>query len=355
MNIKVFNKENVRTFELSQISGYFSYCAQLFNDAAINWNATEGKILAVTHEDLRDKSFIPWQDINLIFAETCQQIYDYQYKFDYTKSYVFVTESATDFELLKQKFPGVALIHHFTVFNEVLDYGRELFSLQSHLSTFKIPNTQPDFDFFCLIGRRSKLRGRFVAKLSTLNLEKSLLKYHGEVLAKSGAPSHFDQFNYTSKNFYSDYHMVQSGMTLYSKIVQPQLYTNFRFEIQYETDAFDGVGWEIKEYHVTEKTIKPLIMRKPCLMYGAQHYHQWLNTYNIDLGHGNFDTAQFDGVESDMERIDELIKYLRQRSDFESILPNQESFQKNIFGLYQLSQLSFDNTRKLYEFIKTNG
>lgn len=355
MNIQVLNEAAGISFDRNLIIQYIQYCARLTNNFVIDLTTKPCNTLAVTHYDLQDIVNIDWQNLNLIFAETCQQIYDYQYKLDNTKAYVFITESAADFDYLKNKFYGVPIIGHFAIFNEILDYGKELYSVQSHLTTIPKASEQvPNYDFFCLIGRKTNLRGRFVTKMSQLDLEKSLLKYNGKIIEKSGAPHHYDQLDYAAKNFYNDYFKVPSGMTLYSKVVQPQLYQDFKFEVQYETDAYESVGWEISEYHITEKTIKPLIMNKPCLMYGAPNYHRWLASYGIDLGHGNFDVKKFDDVECDESRVDALIKYLGTFDNFDDVMPNNECFKNNIFGLYLLAQFSFDNLRRLANLLQNH-
>lgn len=354
MNIQVLDEKNILGTKFHMAQQYIEYCSQLFDSPEITWSTAKGELLAVTNIDLRERLTIDWHDVNLIFAETCQQIYDYSFKLNPAKAYVFITESAADFKDLQEKFFGISIVKHFTIFNEVIDYGKELFVMQSHLATIEPARHEPEFDFFCLVGRKSTLRSRFVSRLSQLDLSKSLVKYHGEVVPGSGAPFGYDQFDYASKNFYRDYYMVTSGMTLLSKIVQPKLYDNFRFEVQYETDSLESHGWSIKEYHVTEKTIKPLIMNKPCLMYGPWQYHQWLASYGVDLGQGNFDHAQFDNIQDDAKRADAIIHYLSSIKDYKEIVPNQSCFEKNIFGLYRLSCWTRENVRDFYSFLKNS-
>jgi hypothetical protein len=325
----------------------FDYFATLAKDEDIEWVCKDGKILAVCNRDLESFNEIPWQDINLIAAETCQQIYDLSYKLDYTKAYIFVTESWVEPESLKEKFYGLPLIAHYAVFNEVFNYGQELFSPKSHMSALEIPKQSPDYDFFCLIGRPSKLRHRFVYELVKQDLSQSLIKYNGNVIGNSGAPSQFDRLDYRNGFFGSDYHY---GMSTPSKIIQASLYNNFKLEVQFETDSCNGQGWDLVEYHVTEKTLKPLIMGKPCLMFGPLGYHAWLSQFGIDLGHDNF-TTDFDSIKSDSDRASAVVKLL-EKIDFDKIQSSQEQKDKNLLGMHQLCNLSKTNILDLYRRIR---
>jgi hypothetical protein len=178
----------------------FEYFSNLFNDAPIEWG-DQGDILAVTNVDLNGFDHIPWAEINIVFAENCQQIYDQSYRLDQTKAYIFVTESWADFDHLKEKFYGLPLIAHYGVLNEVFDYGYNLFSIKSHISAIEKSKEPAEHDFFCLIGRQSTLRGRFVYALAQHDLSKSLLKYNGSVIGNSGAPKELDHLDYRTGFF----------------------------------------------------------------------------------------------------------------------------------------------------------
>ena len=94
MKIKILNplSDNCTLKEGNFFRDCFNYFSSFLKDEPIEWG-DDGKLLAVTNVDLDSMNEIAWQDINLIIAETCQQIYDLSYKLDYTKSYIFVTES----------------------------------------------------------------------------------------------------------------------------------------------------------------------------------------------------------------------------------------------------------------------
>jgi hypothetical protein len=235
------------------------------------------------------------------------------------------------------------------VLNEVFNYGYELFSIKSHISALEKPKELPEHDFFCLIGRQSNLRGRFIHSLTQHDLSNSLVKYNGSVIGNSGAPEEFDHLDYKNGFFDASTQLGINGMTP-SKIIQSSLYNNFKAELQFETDSVGGRGWDLTEYHVTEKTLKPLIMSKPCMMYGPVGYLQWLRSVGIDLGHGNFD-INYDSIVNDQQRavaVAEQIKHV----DFGKVVPSTEQHHSNLVGLHRLCDLSKENTVNLYRHIK---
>lgn len=325
----------------------FDYYAKIQKDDPIEWVKEGGKILVVSITDLQSFEEIHWLDVNLVVAETCQQIYDFSYRLDYTKSYIFVSESWADLNDLKNKFYGLPLVDHYAIFNEIFNYGSELFTPKSHITALEPLLEEPEYDFFCLIGRPSQLRHKFMHSLVKQDLSKSLVKYNGLIAGNSGAPAKFDSLDYR-RGFYGGENHI--GMYTPSKLIQSSLYNNFKLEVQFETDACGGQGWDLIEYHVTEKTLKPLIMGKPCVMFGPKGYHTWLAQVGIDLGHGNF-TTDFDQTEDDYTRSMEVVKIVSQ-IDFSKVTASKSQKDKNWLGMYQLCNLSKTNTIELYRRLR---
>jgi hypothetical protein len=350
MKIRILNSDSDKC---TIVPGHFfrdiiTYFSKMFKDSAIEWG-NSGDILAVTNVDLDREYNIQWAEINIVFAETCQQIYDLSYRLDQTKAYIFVTESWVNFDHLKEKFYGLPLIAHYAVFNEVFNYGYELFSIKSHISTLEKPKELPEHDFFCLIGRQSTLRGRFIHSLTQHDLSNSLVKYNGSVIGNSGASEKFDRLDYKNGFFDTSTQIGVNGITP-SKVIQSSLYNNFKAELQFETDSVGGQGWDLIEYHVTEKTLKPLIMSKPCMMYGPVGYLQWLQTFGIDLGHGNFD-VKYDSIVNDQQRAAAVAEQVKQ-VDFDKVGPSTEQHHSNLVGLHRLCDLGKENTVNLYHHIR---
>jgi hypothetical protein len=347
MKIRILNpdSDNCTISSGHFVRSTFDYFSNLFNDAPIEWGST-GDILAVTNVDLNGFDHISWAETNIIFAETCQQIYDLSYRLDQTKAYIFVTESWADFDHLKEKFYGLPLIAHYGVLNEVFHYGSELFSVKSHINILEKSKELPEHDFFCLIGRQSALRGRFIHALTQHDLSNSLVKYNGNLIGNSGAPEEFDRLDYKNGFF----NVSNIGSMIPSKIIQPSLYNNFKAELQFETDSIGGRGWDLIEYHVTEKTLKPLVMSKPCMMYGPVGYLQWLQSFGIDLGHGNFD-INYGSIVDDQHRVVEVVEQIK-HVDFDKVVPSTKQHHSNLVGLHRLCDLSKENTVNLYRHIK---
>ena len=323
------------------------FFSDLFQDEPITWGES-GSIFAITNFELDEYNIIPWEELNIICAETCQQIYDNIYKIDKTKSYIFLSESYVDLDHLKQKFLGIPIIAHYAVLNEIFNYGTELFSPRSYLTTVKRSTDKHDYDFFCLVGRKTNLRSKFMYFLERADISNSLVKYNGVQNHKSKAPNEFDKLDYRT-GFY-DGSKEYLGMRAPSKLVQQTLYDNFKFEIQIETDSVGGNGWDLIEYHVTEKTIKPLIMGKPCLMFGPVNYNNWLSTFGIDLGHKNF-KFDYDSIEDDFDRATAMADYVK-TLDFSTVVSSEDTYEKNIIGFNKLCQMSKDNTLEMYKKIK---
>lgn len=351
MKIKIINP-NLESCTFSPRNFFrdtFDHFSIVLKDTTIEWS-NEGKILAITNVDLDTLFDIPWEETNIIFAETCQQIYDLSYKLDYSKAYIFVTESYADIVSLKSKFHGLPLIAHYGIFNEIFNYGTEMFSITSHMTMLKKNIEPPVHDFFCLIGRQTNLRSRFMYELAKHDLENCLVKYNGKTIGNSGAPGNLDLLDYKNGFFNTEDTDFYLGMRLPSKLIQSSLYNNFKFELQIETDSTGGQGWDIVEYHVTEKTIKPLIMGKPCMMLGPVNYNTWLANYGIDLGLGNFD-HKWDSIESDQQRATAIIDSVK-AVNANLVQPNVEQHQKNIIGMHRLCEFSRQNTLDLYHQIR---
>ena len=354
INIQTLVPDNAIVHRQSFAQQYVDYSTKFSGIDAVNYSTEPGKILAVWYTELASHEHISWHPVNIIFAKTVQQIYDFRHRLDPDCSYIFVTESWCDLDSMREFFEPT-ILDHCCVLNEVMDYGREWFQFDSHLAVIETDCTvTPSYDFFCLIGRRSWLRSMMISELLSLDLSHSLVKYHGTVLTACDA-ANFDSFNYDQHNFYSDYHRVPTGLTRLSKLVQASLYHNFRFEVQVETDPYgDHMGWDLHEFHVTEKSLRPLIMNKPCLMLGPRGYHGWLAQHGIDLGQRNFDWTAFDSIADERDRMIAMIKVLAD-VDFSSVKPSHEEYVNNLAGLHSLANLSKASARRFDRLIRDHG
>lgn len=348
--IQILNKRsNHPQGEILHARTFFQYASTLLKSRPISFVYEPCDFLAVDWNDLIDPYPIPWNDINIIFTETYHQIAEAIYKLDPEKKYIFVSESYIEDSVFKEQFGNLNVLGYFYNFKESYDYGIELFSPQSHLNWIRRKDNNIH-DFFCLIGRRTNLRSRIAMNLLKGNSSNSLIKYHGETLSDPNQDETYDFGNYASVNFYNDYYNIPGGMTKYSKLIQESLYNNFKYEVQIETDPRLGEGWNFVEYHVTEKTIKPLLMNKPCLMLGPQGYNQWLkDSFDIDLSHGNFDLS-FDQIASDTQRVDTFVAEAIKHTGTD-IKSNHVQSLKNFYGLRLISKKSSEQYIDLYNLL----
>lgn len=338
--------------DITHVKIFFEYASKFLAKPDISWvTDVTTSIMAVSAETYRGPT-PNWHDINIVSGETYDQIYRFARHFDLSKSYIFVVESCANASELNRVFSGIKVIQHVSMFKEVHMYGSEQFTPWTALSWANNNSTSPEYDFFTIIGRQSKLRSHLIDQLLQLDISESLVKYNGNSYASCDSIKTFDQFNYRGPQFNYE-RFNDAGMTsLLPKIIQPTLYNNFKFEVQCETDTSRSGGWEIQEYHVTEKTLKPLIANKPCLMLGAKGYNNWLNTFGIDLGHGQFD-MMYDSIDNDYQRASTMIEQLPNIINNNNISPVDDVYANNLYGLRKLSDFSINNYKKLFDFVQT--
>lgn len=214
-------------------------------------------------------------------------------------------------------------------------------------------NRDPNFDFFCLIGRTSWLRQHMINRLSAFNLSNSLVKYTGNQLSNSLAPD-LDPISYNPNLFYSsDNTFRETPWLIPAKLIPIELYSKFYFEVQHETDPYYSRGWQIQEYHLTEKTIKPLIMGVPCLMLGAPGYNTWLlDSFGIDLSLGQFDMS-FDPITNNMQRVDIMLSQIPELIRNKVSLDTQEQHATNMLGFTKLRDFNMQQFRELYNLLQS--
>lgn len=339
--------------ELVAIKKFVSFSAEMKSDKYIKWSNESGDVLAVDWYDLLYSPDLPWKDLNIVVTETFQQIVDALDRFDTTRSYIIITESYADQSVIKKALPTLKIIKTFVRFVEVFEYGRHMFDPSHQYTWAQNLNRNPEFDFFCLIGRTSWLRSHMINRLTAFDLNNSLVKYGGEQIEKSLAPD-LDPVNYDPSTFYfSDNTFTETPWLIPAKLIPIELYQKFYFEIQHETDPYYGKGWQIAEFHLTEKTIKPLIMGVPCLMLGAPGYNTWLlESFGIDLSLGQFD-MYFDKNTNNMQRLDLMLCQVPDLIKKKVSLNTQDQHTKNMLGFNALRDFNLQQLRELYTLLQS--
>lgn len=342
--------------EIMFIKMFLDFCAATHGHEPTVWSETKGKILAVCWHDLKFQPSINWHDINIVIAETYFQIRHFKHKLDPTRQYIFIVESWADPSVLEQEFAGINILANYTVFHELFPVLSGLFQPVSQWTWTIDYDRTPKYNFFCTIGRKTLSREKLIKNLSELDLSNALVKYTGSVVAGSGAPD-LDAIGYDT----DPATMFESSVTLPTgvkvppaKVIQSSLYLNFKYEVQHETDAarhYIKDAWPVTEYHVTEKTLKPLIAGVPCLIYAAPGFHNWLKSLDIDVGLGVF-THEFDSIVDPAKRMDGLINELKTKQNLPLPKFNLTRYDSNISGVRRLNDISINNLKSLYNLLK---
>ena len=334
--------------ELSLIQKFFDLSSEINQAPSIAWSSTSGNILAVDWHDLQHQYIIPWKDVNIVVTETFQQGVDAIKLFDLSKSYILVTESFAEPSVVKSMLPALKIIKTFTRFVEVFEYGQQLYNPVGQYAWAHDIKREPMHDFFCLVGRESRPRRHLVTLLTMYDLSNSLVKYRGKQLPQSKAPD-LDLRSYDPTTFYFLGNTFKATPWLTpAKLIPVEFYRKFYFEIQYETDPYYSEGWQMAEFHLTEKSIKPLIMGVPCLMLGAVGYNTWLKEmFDIDLSLGQFDMS-FDHCVDNLSRIKQMVSQIPNLINNKVSLTTQDRHAKNMLGFARLRDFNLQQLRDLY-------
>lgn len=352
MQIQTLGTSSLRG-ELDTIKKFVNLSAAIKSQSPVTWSTESGDVLAVDWYDLGHLTSIPWKDVNIVVTETFQQVVDALKLFDTTRSYILVTESFATKETIKETFPNLHIVGTFTRFVEVFEYGQHMFNPVNQYTWAQDFKREPEYDFFCLIGRTSWLRSHMINRLSAFDIRNSLVKYGGKQIEKSAAPD-LDAVSYDPGTFYfTDNTFTETPWLIPAKVIPVDLYRKFYFEVQHETDPYYSKGWQIKEFHLTEKTIKPLIMGVPCLMLGAAGYNTWLSdSFGIDLSLGQFDMS-FDSITNNVQRLDIMLARMPELIRRKVSLNTQDLHAKNMLGFSKLRDFNLQQFRELYTLIQS--
>ncbi len=255
------------------------------------------------------------QDINVIVVETLNQFTTIVNELDPSKKYIIFSESYWDVE-----DQSIDLNYELIYIPwDLIDCQNRLANrsnLYFHLLDLDfLSRYQPQYDFLCLVGRSKTWRDQFVEKLvNKLNLDNTLTSYYGQCLGNQDLLSidiPYERSN--SKNefenkFYKPIKIPDTNLTYnLSYFTKNELFYSTKFSVVVETEAL------LKEYHVTEKTIKCIILGHPFVVIGTPGYLKFLHglgftTYN-DIFDESYDSIQ--DLESRMDAVIDVIKTLQ--------------------------------------------
>ena len=299
---------------------------------------TNSSILVVDVFELCKNNNIQFLNTNIVVVETLNQLINLLdiNKFDLSKKYIILSESHWDEK--EYQWPGFnySLVYISWEIEDIKNRLANSSNLYHYLLEIDVPEKyNPRYDFLCLAGRGKGWRDTFINKLrSNLDLSNSLTSYFGESLGHPDLlaldiPYSRDQKKF-EKEFYSPTGNCKHQYVL-SYFTRPELFINSKFSIVVETEA------ENNEYHVTEKTLKCLVLGHPFVVIGTTGYLKFLQ----DLGFitcGHLFSEDYDKIISLEERINSVIdlaKNLQINYDFnrEDLIAMQSHNLRNLFRL----------------------
>ncbi len=292
---------------------YVKYLQHKIAPVVFNFNDTG--IPIIDFFELKQNDNIKFDEINVIVVETLKQFLFIQGKLDATKKYIVFSESFWDVKKYQINLDYELIFMPWDLV-DCQNWLANRSNLYFHLVDLDfINNYNPQYDFLCLVGRCKPWRDEFMSKLqSSVDLTNSLTSYYGQCLGdqdllnidipyeRNNSKFEFEQKFYKPiKIADTNYHYNLSYFT------KNELFYKTKFSIVVETEA------ELDEYHVTEKTIKCIILGHPFVVMGTPGYLKFLHglgftTYS-DILDESYDSIQ--DLESRMDAVIDVIKTLQ--------------------------------------------
>lgn len=294
--------------------------------------------------ELNNNQNCQFTDTNILIIETLFQLRELvgTNKLDSSKKYYILSESWWDCEQYQFGFDYKL----FYVPWDIIDYqNRATFkdNIYHHLIDLDmLDKYDPKYDFLCLIGIRKDWRDDFVHKLTKIDLSNTLTSYYGKYL---GHPDLLEldipydrsgKFEDFEKKFYNNIlHSELKHKYNLSYFLSMKLFYSCKFSLIAETIAVDD------EYHVTEKTLKCLILGHPFVVMGSYKFLDFLHKLGFKTYDSLFDESYDNtkSVDARMYAVIHLADKLRTESfDVEKL---KEIQNHNINALFRLR---FTNT-----------
>jgi len=253
--------------------------------------------------------------LNVIAVETLVQFLWIKDKLDKTKKYIVFSESYWDIKQCQIDLNYELIFMPW----DLIDCQNRLANrsnLYFHLIDLDmLSKYKPKYDFLCLAGRSKLWRDKFINKLENeLNLENSLTSYYGKCLGNSDLLKLDIPYERSNSKFEFEnkfYKPIQIPDTNYkynlSYFTKNELFYQTKFSLVVETEA------ELQEYHITEKTMKCIMLGHPFVVMGTHGYLKFLHglgftTYS-DIFDESYDSIQ--DLESRMDAVIEVIQKLQ--------------------------------------------
>jgi hypothetical protein len=336
-----FGCNSVRSF-VDNLDYYQSFKQILHGGPRIDFSFTndftDRSILIVDVFEFQKNKKFKYQNTNIIVVETLRQLINLvdQNSFDLTKKYFIFSESYWNEK--EYQWPGFdyKLIYTSWEIEDIKNRLANSSNLYHYVLDIDVPKQyNPKYDFLCLAGRGKRWRDVFINKLrSEVDLSNSLTSYFGKSL---GNPSLLEldiPYSRDSKKFEDEFYCPIGDYKhkyVLSYFTRPELFVQSKFSIVVETEA------ENNEYHITEKTLKCLVVGHPFVVIGTPGYLNFIR----DLGFVTCDhlfPEDYDKIINLEKRINavvDLAKTLQISYNFyrEDLITMQTHNLRNLFQL----------------------
>lgn len=340
-----FGCNNLKSF-INNLSYYQSVEQILHNNIPLDFritnDPTESSILVVDVFEIYKNKNIKFHDTNLIVVETLRQIIDLLDigYLDLSKKYIVFSESYWDER--EYQWPGFnySFVYISWEINDVRNRLANSANLYHYLLDINAPEKyNPEYDFLCLAGRGKPWRDAFINALkSKVNLSNSLTSYFGTSLGHSDLLALDIPYSRVKENFEDEFYSpLQKGKHPYvlSYFTKPELFYKTKFSVVVETEA------EYNEYHITEKTLKCLVMGHPFVVMGTPGYLKFLRSLGFMTCEHLFneDYDKISDLKTRINAVVDLVKDLQINYTFnpKDLIAMQSHNLRNLFQLKDIN------------------
>lgn len=154
--------------------------------------------------------------------------------------------------------------------------------------------------FSCLIGTTKPARDTFVKKLiSNVKNKNYILNYSGK---EFGQPSRDIDVNYDYDNFLALRPIKTNYCIAFT--IPIEMFNRAKINLVVETNTYD-----FKEVHLTEKTMKPLMLGCPFVVLSSYKFLEYLKNLGFKT-YGEFWSEEYDNIQNLDDRIDAIIEVI---------------------------------------------
>lgn len=332
-----FGFKSLKSF-LTHVDSY--QCVRNIHDKTqiIKFNFVDNGIPVFDIFEFFTNNNIKFGDTNIIVVETLRQFLSMVWRLDKNKKYVVLSESYWD-----QSKHQIDLSYELIYIPwDIIDFQNKLTNrsnLYFHLIDLDcLKKHQPKWDFLCLIGRSKSWRDLFVDKLKhNIDLSNSLTSYYGVSIGNCSLLDIDIPFDRTNsklefeEKFYKPINIPDTNLNYnLSYFTKNELFYSTKFSVVVETES------ELEEYHVTEKTLKCLVLGHPFVVLATPGYLNYLRSIGFTTYNEIFDES-YDTILDLDDRMDGLIKQIENLQNFVFDVDKlREIQQKNLLNLFQI-------------------